>query len=185
MEIGSRDGSKVLEPEGLEVFYDCRITKLITTGGLGSHCYQLCTGESKAVWKQLAIPENGQHGILVIPLRRMSNRVDRAPGWMSSTWLPAWPLEVENQERQPGVTEVVLNSAARGLDGRRRQVVLLTDQAGNQSIRMRFSNPESGGNEGLTRPGRAGAGRGYRQARTGQAKQPEAARAPERKDWKE
>ena len=90
----------------------------------------------------MAIPENRQQGILVIPVRRRS-------------------------------------------DGRRREAVLLTDQAGNQTIRMRFGNPESGGNGGLTRPGGAGAGRGDRQARTGQAKQPEAAQAPERKDRKE
>ena len=45
VEIRSRDGRKVLEPEALEVFYDRRINKLITTGGLGSHCNQLCTGE--------------------------------------------------------------------------------------------------------------------------------------------
>ena len=44
-----------------------------------------------------------------------------------------------NQERQSGVTEVVLKGAIQGLDRRRREVVLLTDQAGHQTIRMRFS----------------------------------------------
>ena len=131
VEVRRRDGSKVLEPEGLEVFDDRRITKLISTGGVGAHCYQLCTEGGGAAWKQVAIPENSLQSILVIPVRRRSYRVDRAPGWMSSAWLPAWPPEVTNQERQPGVTEVVLNGATRGLDGRRREVVLLTDQAGN------------------------------------------------------
>ena len=126
VEVRSRDGSKVLEPKGLEVFDNRRITKLISTGGVGAHCYQLCTEGGGAAWKQVAIPENSLQSILVIPVRRRSYRVDRAPGWMSS----AWP-EVTNQERQPGVTEVVLNGSTRGLDGRRREVVLLTDQAGN------------------------------------------------------
>ena len=40
LEVRTRDGSKVLEPEGMEVYDDRRITKLTTTGGLGSHCYQ-------------------------------------------------------------------------------------------------------------------------------------------------
>ena len=44
-----------------------------------------------------------------------------------------------NQERQSGVTEVVLKGATQGLDRRRHEVVLLTDQAGHQTIRMRFS----------------------------------------------
>ena len=39
VEVRSRDGSKVLEPEGLEVFDDRRITKLISTGGVGAQCY--------------------------------------------------------------------------------------------------------------------------------------------------
>ena len=116
LKVRSRD-EKVLEPEGLEAFYDRRITKLITMGGLRSHCYQLCTGENEAVWKQVAIPENGQQGIFVIPVTRTSNRVDRAPEWMSSSWPSAWPPEVANQERQPGVMEVVLNGATHGLDG--------------------------------------------------------------------
>ena len=44
-----------------------------------------------------------------------------------------------NQERQSEVTEVVLKGATQGLDRRRHEVVLLTDQAGHQTIRMRFS----------------------------------------------
>ena len=92
--------------------------------------------------------------------------------------------------------EVVLKGATRGQDRRRREVVLLTDQAGHQMIRMIFSKSESARNEGLTRsagqrpggggkrPGGAGARRGERQARTGQAEHPEAAQAPERKDRK-
>ena len=76
----------------------------------------MCTRENEAVWKQVAIPENGQQGILVIPMRRRSDRVDRAPGWMNSAWPRAWPPEVANQERKPGVTEMILNGATHSLD---------------------------------------------------------------------
>ena len=89
IEFRRKNGSRALKPVGLETFNDQRITKLITTGGLESHCYQLCTGENEAVWKQVAIPEKGQQGILVIPVRRRSEKVHRPPGWMSSAWSPA------------------------------------------------------------------------------------------------
>jgi hypothetical protein len=98
--------------------------------------------------------------------------------------------------REAGVTEVVQNSATKGLDIWRHELVLLTDQVGHQMNKMRFSNSESRRNEGLTRsagqrsggagqrPGGAGARRGERKDRTGQAEHPEAAQAPERKDRK-
>ena len=70
MEVRSRDGSKVLEPEGLEAFENHRIIKLISTGGVGGHCYQLCTEGGGAVWWQVAIPENRHQGFLLIPVRR-------------------------------------------------------------------------------------------------------------------
>ena len=40
------------------------------------------------MWRQVAIPENGHQGILLITVRRRSDRVDRAPGWMSSAKPP-------------------------------------------------------------------------------------------------
>ena len=68
-----------------------------------------------------------------------------------------------NQERQPRVTEVVQNSATKGLDRWRRELVLLTDQVGHQMIKMRFSNSESARNEGLTRSaGQRSGGAGQR-----------------------
>ena len=88
------------------------------------------------------------------------------------------------------------NSATKGLDRWRPELVLLTDQVGHQMIKMRFSNSESARNEGLTRsagqrsggagqrPCGAGARRDERKARTGQAEHPQAAQAPERKDRK-
>ena len=165
-EVMSRDGSKVQEPEGLEAFDDSRITKLITTGGPRAICYQLCTQGGGAVWRQVAVPENGHQGVLLIPVRMRSDRVDIGQGWMGSTWLPA----AGPAERKPGVTEVVLNGPTQGLDGRRLEVVLLTNQA----------RPGGTGQ----RPGGAGARRREHQARTGQAEHTEAAQAPERKDRK-
>ena len=50
------------------------------------------------MWRQVTIPENGHQGILLISVKRKSDWVDRAPGWMGSIW----PPEVTNLERQPG-----------------------------------------------------------------------------------
>ena len=135
----------------------------------------------------MAVPENSHRDVLLMPVKRMSDRVDRqGQGWQGSTWPPAAGAAV----KQPGVTEVVLKGATQGLDRRRHEVVLLTDQAGHQTIRMRFSYSDSARNEGLTRSagqglGGAGAMRGERQDRTGQADSSEAAKTPERKGRKE
>ena len=80
MEVRSRDGSKVLEPEGLEAFDDRRITKLISTGGVGAHCYQLCTEGGGAAWKQVSIPENSLQSILVIPVRTQEEVIQGGQG---------------------------------------------------------------------------------------------------------
>ena len=112
-------------------------------------CYQLCTQGGVAVWKQVAVPENGHQGILLIPVRRRSDRVDIEQGWQGSTWLPA----AGPAERQQEVTEVVLKGVTQELDGRRRKVVLFTDQAVRQTVRMRSftaDKEENARNEGLT-----------------------------------
>ena len=84
----SRDGTRAREPEKqgdghrLQVFHDAQMTKLITTGGPTALCYQLYTQGGVAVWKQVAVPENGHRGILLMPVKRISDRVDRqGQGW--------------------------------------------------------------------------------------------------------
>ena len=101
-----RDGTRTRELEkqgdshGLVVFDDLRMTKLITTGGPTAICYQLYTQGGVEVWRQVAIPENGHRGILLMPVNRLSDRVDRpGQGWQGSTWPPA----AGAAEKQPGV----------------------------------------------------------------------------------
>ena len=60
-------------------------------------------------------------------------------------------------------TEVVLKGVTKEADGRKREVVLFTDQSGRQTVRMQFhtnGEEEQARNEGLTvftaqRPGAA------------------------------
>ena len=88
----SRDRTRARKPEkqgdghGLLVFDDSRMTKLITTGGPTAFCYQLYTQGGVAVWKQVAVPEIGHRGIMLMPVKRLSDRVDRpGQGWQGST----------------------------------------------------------------------------------------------------
>ena len=120
-------------------FDDSRLTKLITIGGPTAICYQLWTQCGVAIWKQVKIPENGHTGILLMPVRRRSDRVDipegANQGWQSSMWPPA----AGSAEKKTGVTEVMLKGVTQEADGKRREVVLFTDQAtGRQTVRMRF-----------------------------------------------
>ena len=81
--------------------------------------------------------ENGQSGILLMPVKRMRHpdRVDRmGQGWQGSTWPPAAGAAA----KQTGVTEVVLKGVTKEADGRSREVVLFTDKSGCQTVRMRF-----------------------------------------------
>ena len=83
----------------------------------------------------MAVPENSHRDILLMPVKRMSDRVDRqGQGWQCSTWPPAAGAAV----KQPGVTEVVLKGVTKEADGRSREVVLFTDKSGCQTVRMRF-----------------------------------------------
>ena len=59
-------------------------------------------------------------------------------GWQGSTWPPT----AEAAEKQPGVTEVVLKGVTKEADRRKRKVVLFTDQAGRQTVKMRFRTTE-------------------------------------------
>ena len=64
-----------------------------------------------------------------------------------------WPSAAGAAKKQAGVTEVVLKGVTKEADGRRREVVVFTDQAGRQTVRMRFRTTEQeehARNEGLT-----------------------------------
>ena len=167
--VTSRDGASASVPGKptdapvLQLYSDHRMTKLVTTGGPTSLCYQLYTEGGVATWKQTAVPNNGHSGVLLMPVKRMPHpdRVDmKAQAWQSSTWPPA------------------------------REVVLSTDRAtGRQTVRMRFQTngeEQSARNEGLAlfaaqRPGGA-VGRGEQSSKAGLAKEPEKPKEPEKKD---
>ena len=71
----------------------------------------------------MAVPENGHMGKLLMPMKRLSDKVDRpGQGWQGSTWPPA----AGAAEKQPGVLEVVLKGFTKEADGRSREVVLFT-----------------------------------------------------------
>ena len=143
----SRDGRRVRKEEQVdnhwvETFDDSRLTKLITTGGPMVICYQLWTQCGMAVWKQVRIPENSHMSILLMPVRRHSDRADiPGQGWQSLTWPPA----AVAAEKQAGVTEVVLKGVIKEAVGKRRKVVLFADQATvRQTVRMKFCTAEQG-----------------------------------------
>ena len=104
-------------------------------------------------WKQVAVPNYGHSGVLLMPVKRMPHpdQVDpTAMAWQGATWPPAAAASA----RQAGTTEVVLRGVSREGCGRNREVILFTNEAtGKQTVRMRF---QTGGeelaakNEGLT-----------------------------------
>ena len=124
---------------------------------------------------------------LLMPVRRRSDRVDiPGQGWQSLTWPPA----AVAAEKQAGVTEVVLKGVIKEADGKRRNVVLFTDQAiVRQTVRMKSCTAEQGEKtekDGLTAaqgqtPG-ADVWRGKDVARPGQAEHSEPAQIPGEKD---
>ena len=59
-------------------------------------------------------------------------------GWQGSTWPPT----AKAAEKQPGGTEVVLKGVTKEADRRKRKVVLFTDQAARQTVKMRFRTTE-------------------------------------------
>ena len=180
----SCDGTRACEPEkqgdghGLQVFDNNQMTKLIATGGPTALCYQLYIQGGVVVWKQVAVSENGHRGILLMPVKTMSDKVDRkGQGWQGLTWPPAAGAAV----KQPVVREGVLKGITKEANGRSRQ-----------TVRMRFKTTgeeEQARNEGLTvftaqRP-RAAVWKGEQMARAGQTKDPEKAQEQKKKDGAE
>ena len=144
----SRDRTRAREPEkqgcghGLLVFNDSRMTKLITTGRPTAFCYQLYTQDGVAVWKQVAVPEISHRGIMLMPVKRLSDRVDRpGQGWQGSTWPPV----AGAAEKQPGVMEVVLKGVTKEADGRSREVLLFTGPVRTPDTNNEILHKQGGG----------------------------------------
>ena len=115
---------------------------MINKGGPTAFCYQLYTQGGIAVWKQVAIPENGHRGILLMPVKRLSDRVDRpGQGWQGSTWPPA----AGATEKQPRVMEVVLKGFTKEADGRSREVVGFTGPVRTPDSKKKILHRRGGG----------------------------------------
>ena len=135
----ARELEKQGDGHGLLVFNDSRMTKLITTDGLTAFCYQLYTQSRVAVWKQVAVPEIGHRGIMLMPVKRLSDRPGQ--GWQGSTWPPT----AGAGEKQPGVMEVVLKGVTKEADGRSREVLLFTGPVRTPDSKNEILHKRGGG----------------------------------------
>ena len=144
----SRDRTRAGKPEkqgdghGLLVFNDSCMTKFITMGRPTAFCFQLYTQGGVAVWKQVAVPKIGHRSIMLMPVRRLSYRVDRpGQGWQGSTWPPA----AGAAEKQPGVMEVVLKGVTKETNLRSREVVLFTGSVRTPDSKNEILHKQGGG----------------------------------------
>ena len=130
--LDTRDGILMLAAPTLQRYSDTRMTKLISTGGPMTLCYQLYTEGSVATWKQAAVPNYGHSGVLGMPVKCMPQPDQVDPAAMAWQTAPA-------SSRRVGTTEVVLRRVTRERDGRTRELILFTDRAtGKQTVRFRF-----------------------------------------------
>ena len=141
-----RAGASATETQTLRPFSDSRMTKLLSTGSPMCLCLQLYTENNIATWRQTDVPNYGQSGVLMMPIKRTLNNdlVDMATRERQTTLVP----------RRQGPAEVVLRGVSREPEGRTKELILYTDQVtGNQSVRYRY---QTGGqelsarNEGVT-----------------------------------
>ena len=146
-------------------------------------CLQLYTENGVATWRQSNVPNYGQSGVLMMPIRRTAQ---------------SDPSTLERQAapvaRRPGPVEVVLRGVSREPEGRTRELILYTCQAtGRQSVRYRY---QTGGmeltarNVGITlfsqEEEQSGAGgSGARQSGAEQETGPDKDGQPKRQDRKE
>ena len=100
----------------VQQYSETRMTKLISTGGPTSICYQLYAEGNVATWKQVSIP-NGHQGVLLMPVKRMPHSDQVDPAAMAWQMAPA-------SARRVGTTEVVMRGVSRKPDGRRRELIL-------------------------------------------------------------
>ena len=102
-------------------------------------CCQLWAEGGGAVWKQVKVPENGDTGLFMMPVRRCMrtrSRVDLPNGseqecqpsgrertWQRAAWLAAEPVTKAQEWAGPGYgpsksLEVVLGGVTKEVDGR-------------------------------------------------------------------
>ena len=109
-------------------------------------CLQLYTENNIATWRQTDVPNYGQSGVLMMPIKRTSQQIQSDTATMERQTAPV--------ARRPGPVEVVLRGVSREPAGRTKELILYTCQAtGSKSVRYRY---QTGGqelsarNEGIT-----------------------------------
>ena len=65
-----RSGTGASEAQALRPFSDSRMVKLLSTGGQMCLCLQLHTENGVATWRQTDVPNIGQSGILLMPVKK-------------------------------------------------------------------------------------------------------------------
>ena len=130
----------------MQIFDDSRLTKLINVAGSTLLCCQLWAEGGGAVWIQVKVPENGDTGLLMMPVRRRMrsrSRVDLPNGreqegqtsgrertWQSAVWLAAAPVTKAQEWAGPGYgpsksMEVVLGGVTKEESKQRKRSWLL------------------------------------------------------------
>ena len=109
-------------------------------------CLQLHTENGIATWRQTNVPNYGQSGVLMMPIKKTPQQFQPDPSTMER--------QAAQAHRGPGSLEVVLRGVSREPEGRTKELILYTCQAtGRQSVRYRY---QTGGqeltacNEGIT-----------------------------------
>ena len=178
-----RAGAEATESQTLRPFSDSRMVKLLSTGGQMCLCLQLHTEDGVATWRQANVPNNGQSGVLLMPIRRT------APSDRSVLERQAAPVA-----RRLGPVEMVLRGVSCEPEGRTRELILYTCQAtGRQSVKYRYQTSGvelTARNEGVTlfrqEEEQSGAGgSGARQSEAEQESGPDKDGQPRGQDRKE
>ena len=172
-----RSGTGASEAQALRPFSDSRMVKLLSTGGQMCLCLQIHTENGVATWRQTDVPNNGQSGILLMPIKKTPQQFQIDPSAQA--------------RRGPGAVEVVLRGVSKEPEGRTKELILYMCQAtGKQSVRYRYQTggqEQTAHNEGITlftqeqeQPGAGASGPGP--LRSEEKGEPEKSRQPRRQD---
>ena len=108
-------------------------------------CLQLHTENGVATWRQTDVPNNGQSGILLMPIKKTPQQLQ--------TDQSAMERQVAQARGGPGAVEVVLRGVSKEPEGRTKELILYTCQVtGKQSVRYRYQTgrqEQTAHNEGI------------------------------------
>ena len=149
-------------------------------------CLQLHTENGVATWRQTDVPNNGQSGILLMPIKKTPQQFQAD--------LSAMERQVAQVRGGPGAVEVVLRGVSKEPEGRTKELILYTCQVtGKQSVRYRYQTggqEQTAHNEGITlfaqeqeQPGAGASGAGP--LRSEEKGEPDKSKQPRRQDGTE